>query len=603
MAKATISYTAEISDLRKKLGDIKGITAASARAMVRDLNKAARAAEKAQTAQVKGTKAAAKVVDEFGSKAGLAKSSVGDLGQALGMISPELGRAAQAASAAAGGIEAIAKSAKLSGASLAVAGTALAVFAVVLSALAISYKKTTDEIERESAAKKLAHGINQSLLPGIKKLEQAQIDLKVATGELTEEQAKYLRLQIQTRSAVVEFAEAQRSQKEAINESIESTKKWQRLTESGVGPIAYLFEQGTEAVFGFNDKIAQGTTAIEELGRAELKNYKVQKQIFKDQIEALDVITAKKAAAEKAENKIRAVPGAGDRQKEIDDETAARVRAADIVSGLTEHRLSELERLKAAELKVVNDLAETEAYTLEQLFAVEREFTQRRTELQDEAWAHRQDLAEQNVADEKQRLDEIAQAEAQHLQERQKAQAALYSSFDALASTSAGALIGYANEISETNRQAAMNAFAAYKAVSIAQAVISGATGISRAFADFPYPVALGIAGLVGATTAIQVGVIASEQPSFADTPGIVSAGSRGMTASFAPGDRIIAGRDDDDLVRQMQRAGLGGGGGSSQVLVRDADRHRGRYGRDPMRPPERYNPMKLRAGRIPGRR
>ena len=554
MAKATISYTAEISDLRKKLGDIKGITAASARAMVRDLNKAVRAAEKAQTSQVKGTKAAAKVVDEFGSKAGLAKSSVGDMGQALGMISPELGRAAQAASAAAGGIEAIAKSAKLSGASLAVAGTALAVFAVVLSALAIGYKKTTDEIERESAAKKLAHGINQSLLPGIKKLEQAQIDLKVATGELTEEQAKYLRLQIQARSAVVEFAEAQRSQKEAINESIESTKKWQRLTESGVGPIAWLFEQGAEAAFGFNDKIAQGTTAIEALGIAELKNYEVQKQIFKDQIEALDVITAKKAAAEKAGSK----GGKATAVKEVKDESAARQRAAGIMSGLTDHRLSEIERIKNAEDRANADLISTGFATQERLTTIEAEFAQQRIELQKEVADSAQERANETAA----YALSISQAYSGAASD--------------IAGATSSALMTIANSTAEGNERQARRAFALAKAVGLAQVAIdthSAISGINAKWAKAP-PVAIVLSIAAAAVGAAQATAIAAQQPSF-HSGGPLDLQSDEMNVTARRGEFMLNPQGRAALGDQtLERANAGMGGGSQNVIAVSVYKH-----------------------------
>ncbi|MHC5044907.1 MAG: hypothetical protein ACYTGI_21325, partial [Planctomycetota bacterium] len=99
-----------------------------------------------------------------------------------------------------------------------------------------------------------------------------------------------------------------------------------------------------------------------------------------------------------------------------------------------------------------------------------------------------------------------------------------------------------------------------------------------------------------------QAAAIAAQTvASFADTPGVMRADYSGMTASFAPGDLVVAGRDEGDLVRQMQRAGIGSGG--TQVLIRDADSHRGRYGRDPLRAPDRYGLIKRRAGRIPGRR
>jgi len=123
-----------------------------------------------------------------------------------------------------------------------------------------------------------------------------------------------------------------------------------------------------------------------------------------------------------------------------------------------------------------------------------------------------------------------------------------------------------------------------------------------------PPPVGLGpVAGAPLSTATLAFGyaqaaaIAAQTVASFADTPGVMRADYSGMTASFAPGDLVVAGRDESDLVRQMQRAGIGAGG--TQVLIRDADSHRGRYGRDPLRAPDRYGLIKRRAGRIPGRR
>ena len=197
--------------------------------------------------------------------------------------------------------------------------------------------------------------------------------------------------------------------------------------------------------------------------------------------------------------------------------------------------------------------------------------------------------------------EEAHQKEMARLQERRRVQEGLYNAIDNLASTSAAALLQRSQTLSETNREAALQTFKLYKAVSLAQAIMSGAAAATRAFADYPYPASLAIASLVAAQTGIQVAMIASQKPTFADTPGLQRVGYSGMTASFAPGDLVVAGRDEGDLVRQMQRAGIGSGG--TQVLIRDTDSHRGRYGRDPLRAPDRYGLIKRRAGRIPGRR
>ena len=223
--------------------------------------------------------------------------------------------------------------------------------------------------------------------------------------------------------------------------------------------------------------------------------------------------------------------------------------------------------------------------------AVTRDMQMKIAEINEEGIQRRRKLEDQRAAEEEANLEA----------HRQKVQANLGATATLTAGVSAAAMAA-AESLAATNEEGAKRAFAVAKAAGIANAVINGAVAVTRALAELG-PIAGAVAAVgVTAATAAQVAVIASQEPAFADTPGVMRAGSAGMSASFAPRDLVVAGRDESDLVRQMQRAGIGTGGGA-QVIVRDADRHHGRYGRDPMRPPERYNPLRARAGRIPGRR
>jgi len=275
-------------------------------------------------------------------------------------------------------------------------------------------------------------------------------------------------------------------------------------------------------------------------------------------------------------------------------------KLADIESAARMAQLEGEPRINAIYVQRMQQIAE-----LEQLSGNHAAANAARAEVeaqhQGELFDHRQSLARAH-ADEQDRLREerIAKEQAADA-EIQAGKAAMYSAISSLSSTTANALLAHSQQLSEENKAAAIEAFNAYKAVSIAQASISAAAGAVRALSDYPYPYSLIVAAAVAAQGAIQVATIAAQEPSFADTPGIQRAGNQGMTASFAPGDLVVAGRDESDLVRQMQRAGIGMG--SSEVLIRDTDRHHGRYGRDPMRPPERYDTIKRRAGRTPGRR
>ncbi len=166
-----------------------------------------------------------------------------------------------------------------------------------------------------------------------------------------------------------------------------------------------------------------------------------------------------------------------------------------------------------------------------------------------------------------------------------------------------------ANTLAQSFEQGSAAAYTFYvvaQGVAAAQAIIQSRAAAMAALA--PPPLGLGPVAGVPLATATRVkgaveaaAIMATTAVGFADTPGLQRVGYGGMTASFAPGDLVVAGRDEGDLVRQMQRAGIGAGG--TQVFIRDADSHRGRYGRDPLRAPDRYGLIKRRAGRIPGRR
>ena len=166
-----------------------------------------------------------------------------------------------------------------------------------------------------------------------------------------------------------------------------------------------------------------------------------------------------------------------------------------------------------------------------------------------------------------------------------------------------------ANTLAQSFEQGSAAAYTFYvvaQGVAAAQAIIQSRAAAMAALA--PPPLGLGPVAGVPLATATRIkgaveaaAIMATTAVGFADTPGLQRVGYGGMTASFAPGDLVVAGRDEGDLVRQMQRAGIGSGG--TQVFIRDTDRHRGRYGRDPLRAPDRYGLIKRRAGRIPGRR
>lgn len=674
MATATVSYRAELSDLRTKLASVTDITRAEARKMVTELNRSMRAVEKAQTraaasaknhaAAARGTATAMSSLAQAGAAAVVAAGSfaamvqdVADARNALTDLSSRSGVARET----------------LAGLKLAAEGSGLAfsdVEGIVTKlpkimgdaargskAQADAFKMLGVEVTDASGAMRDGDTVFRELVAALGEIE-SPTERAAAAAQLFGKSGTKLLQALGNPSALDAFVGL--AGQSAINsaDAAEKAAAWQRsVAELGLvmdGVKASIIDalDITERVDDFALGLTFMGAAVQELGVQVADFGKLGASVFTSLADG-EFMAAGRAADEFATKLIspveklealRAAVNKGTEAAQGFHEMRAAVREASgaigdysDAAGVGFSRTKALEEAQRAAAQAAREAAQAvkqlaaieQAASLQSLEGRDRIVEQYRRQMAaiDELEAASQnheaaerariatraamtaDLAKQQQADDKRLADamvqhqrEIARAEQQRIREREQAETAMYSAINSLASTSASALLGYANQVAESNKEAAMDAFNAYKAVAITQAAVSAAAGAVRALADYPYPYSLIVAGLVAAQGAIQVGMIAAQQPSFADTPGIQRAGYQGMTASFAPGDMVIAGRDEGDLVRQMQRAGLGGGGGT-QVLVRDTDRHHGRYGRDPMRAPERYTPLRRRAGRTPGRR
>lgn len=116
--------------------------------------------------------------------------------------------------------------------------------------------------------------------------------------------------------------------------------------------------------------------------------------------------------------------------------------------------------------------------------------------------------------------------------------------------------------------------FGENKAMAIADIGISTARGIQRSFADFPFPVALGLSTLIGASGIAQASKVSSQK--FADgTEFVQGAGtnrSDSVPAMLSVGERVIdqatnsqlSGVSNDEILSAVN----GGGGGSTKLIV-----------------------------------
>ena len=105
----SLTYTAQISDLRKKLASIPDITGAEARKAVQQLNKSVRAIEREQKRAAKSSRDQAEGLKAVGEAGGEAESSLRAMSGVLGMVSPEVEAAINVVAELGGGLEGAAK--------------------------------------------------------------------------------------------------------------------------------------------------------------------------------------------------------------------------------------------------------------------------------------------------------------------------------------------------------------------------------------------------------------------------------------------------------------------------------------------------------------
>jgi hypothetical protein len=637
-AQATVSYTAEIKDLRAKLAEVTNVTRAEAKKWTSEIVKAQRAANKLQEQSIRNAKAAgvaaaagaraqAKAVARAQAAAASGTGGAQGYADAVGRAarsSSDLARASQsvalqlpdvASQLAAGtsastvfvqqglqvvqsNMDSLGRVAGRFGLSLASLGPiALAVLPAVI-ALGAAYVALSADLEEAEDRMKAAAEVSGTLGKAHEGLRQvvADVDLELRKtlgtydeiGAAQDKRDKQIhasaRAQVAAGDAIVAQARAHKEAAETVDEHRRADRE-----------LAQAQLQ--------RDRIAQGASAT---AREALKDSALIAEVRREEADAETILRDRKeaaaaartanAAAAKSENEAAREAARLAREQAGASAELGSIQAAASLAVLDgQERITEEHRRQIAQIadleQVSGDHAAAEAARAAVQIETAREVAAERQQVEAAVFAERKRMADQQASEDR------AHAAEQVATRQKVGQAAL-----ALSSTVANAMLAQSQRTAETDKAAALEQFNQYKALMIAQTAISGAAAAMRAYATTPYPASIAVAALMGVTTAIQIGTIAAQQPSFADTPGVQIAGSSGLTASFAPGDRVIAGRDDADLVRQMQRAGMGGGGGST-VMVRDADRHRGRYGRDPMRPPDRYTPIRRRAGRTPGRR
>ena len=579
MARAdtvSLTYTAEIADLKKKLAEIPGATGKEAKKAVAEVSKAVKLVAKAEAEAKKAAEGSAAGLKSLGDAAGKTNESFASMGAALSTVSPELGGMVSRIGAVANGLKGAANASQLMGGSLATMVGTLGIAGVAAGAAFIAYQTMAREMEQAAGMTSLLREVSDSLEPSLRQLESAELALAVATGATTKEQAAQITTQRAARDAVLDYAKAQRTQREEQQATIESAVKWKQAIDSATfGPLGKAAAWAADSVFGFSDSIEHAEGELRAMDLGLQKQAAAQKSV-KDAVLAATAVTdanaksaAKAAAAVQHETVTRGQLLAG-----VKAEQTAREQLAEMMGEINASRNgTEAEAAINAEfdqrIELLDEIGQKLGYNAELEAVFDAALIDRETALQDLRLKQAQDLED---AKQRSHEDAIKQIEAE-ARAQTAANVKNLSDYGAFTSGVADLAMASANAQADTNKQAAKQAFATAKAAGIATAMINGAIGVTKAWADLGPAAPFLIAGIV-ASTAAQVATIAAQKPRFNDTPGVVQMRGGG-SANFAPGDMVVAGKDLSDMRRQIDVAQ--GDSNAPQVQVVAVPSYQGR--------------------------
>ena len=129
------------------------------------------------------------------------------------------------------------------------------------------------------------------------------------------------------------------------------------------------------------------------------------------------------------------------------------------------------------------------------------------------------------------------------------------------------------NTRTKAGKAAAIALFATQKAAAIAQAVMNTALAISSALTIPPPPVGIALAAVMGALGAVQVGVIAAEQPKFHIGSRATDSGPDEFQALLRRNEKVVTAVGDEAMTSSKTgdfNAGISGGGGGVSLIMMD---------------------------------
>jgi hypothetical protein len=567
-----LTYTADIRDIEKKLRALPEETAASARRSVRELTKSLKAVEKQQRRAEKAASGITQGTRAYSRSA----SQAAQASQSLAMQLPDVVSQLSAGTPPAQvftqqGLQVVQSNMALTtAAAKAMAGAlagpvGLAMAAAVAAASVLA--NGLDEVETELAAVRAsAEGTYQALDPAlilaaasatrtlaeastaagdallsvqagltatdaahIKTVETARESQRVIMRETA---ARWARLEVQRQELQAAVDSGKLNQADTIAARLRLDALRQEMPAARAR-IAAVREE-TEATIAQINADQNETEATKAAAKEKGKHADASR----DQAAALRALTEAQAADR---------AGRSDLLTGLAAEREAREQLAglqsDLEGGSGNEAIDQANALYERRVELLDQIAERLGYTAELDAAFTEAQAQRDTEVAEAEVRHAEELAKLKA--------DAAMAE-QIAAARQLEQ--MRSSYAGLMGGIADAAGAAAQIIAEENKGAARALFIAAKGAAIAEAIINGAIAKTRALAMLG-PVAGPIAAAgITATVAAQVALIASQKPSFNDTPGVIQMPSGGPIG-VAPGDMVVAGKDLDDMAAQVDRA------------------------------------------------
>lgn len=617
-----IEVVARIDQLRAEMAKIPGVTEKEAKAMVKGLERQLKAAEKAAKKTADETKG-------LGDAAGKAGQSSAKLAGALSMLGGPAGDAARSVADLADVGEVFADVGGLVGLSAASATVALGALAQAAAAGYVAWRIYAEDGERAAKIADEVAAAHKALSPILDSTRAATIDLAVATGTLTEMEGQLAQNALRAHDSYQQATEATRKRLAELGK--EQGSIWTQMADGAESivpswtPLGMAIDGLTTDSSELREESDALNATLDEAAAATRANVATTSALI--EARTRHATTTREAAAaedeyaeslgfQEAELRASLASRTAARQEELD---AARLAAEEEGRLLMERVAAEQDAAQEAadaRADAARDAAAAEIEAAREAQAAVAELAGDIAGYIADAFARVADARADALADTQEAIDEISglldalhtdEVDAANLQGEALVEAYragevavedLSDAQQAAIETALEAEKAALEEQEAAERDAAERAFEAAKAFQLAQTWINTLSAMVAAL-TVPPPM-----GEIAAAAALAAGIaataeIASTEPSFGDTPGVMAM-ARGGSVRLAAGDLFAAAQTPAALQQQV-----GAGAGPSVTVLRIGRREAREIARTDVRAggiiPQEVRRAVLRGGRRAG--